>query len=132
MQEIGGVGRGFLAVVASGTQDDLAGVVQFCGDHVGGDGDTGCFVIGPAVLFAAQEDVAGGEAIGGDEKFAVGIVERQADIGFGACGHERGRGGDIPTEAGDAVEVVQRHAEFGFTLVANLHGGTVLAQVSTF
>ena len=80
-EEIGGVGegegafRGFLAVIAGGAHEDVAGVGELGGDHVGGDGEGGGLVVGAAVLFAAQQDVSGGEAVGGSEEFPVRIVK---------------------------------------------------------
>ena len=119
-------------MVAGGAHEDMARVGDLGGDHVGGDGDGGGFVIGAAVLFPAEQDVAGGEAVGGGEEFAVGVVKRQRDPGFGTSGHERGGARDVPAKTGDAIEVVQGHAELGHALVADLDGGSVLAEVSAF
>ena len=124
--------RGFFAVVAGGAHEDVTGVGQLGGNHVGGDGERSGFMIGAAVLFAAQQDIARGEAVGGGEEFAVGIVKRQGNVGLGARGHQGGGAGDIPTETGDTIQVVERDAQLGFALMADFDGSTIFAQIGAF
>ena len=66
---------GFFTVIAGSPHQDMACVRELGCDHVGGDGHRGGFVICAPVLFSAQQDVAGGEAVGRSEEFAVGIVK---------------------------------------------------------
>lgn len=46
--------------------------------------------------------------------------------------HEGGRGGVVPAEGNDPVEVVQGDAQFGFSLASNLNGFPILAEVGSF
>lgn len=137
-EEIGGLiesesalGR-FYAVIASGPHQYVSRVGELCRDHVGGDGYGGWFMIGTAVLFAAQKDVTRSEAIRGSKEFAVGVVKTQRDFGLGAGGHQSSGAGNVPTEAGNAIEVVKGDAELGFAFMAYLDGGTVFTEVSSF
>ena len=89
-------------------------------------------MIGAPVLFAAQQDVARRETVACGEEFAMWRVKRQGHPGLGAGRHQRRGTGNVPAETRDAIEVVQRHAEFAFALMADLHSRAVLAQIRAF
>lgn len=57
-EEYGAAVGVLIAVVAGGAHEDLAAVMKFRGDHIGGNGAGGGFGIGAAVLFTAEEDVS--------------------------------------------------------------------------
>jgi hypothetical protein len=81
---------------------------------------------------AAQENVAGSEALAGGEEFSVGIVKRERDTGLRARTHKGCGYGGVPCQRDDAVEVVQGDAEFCFVLVPDLDGLAVLMEIGTF
>jgi hypothetical protein len=137
-KEICGVGEsisafcGFLTVIASRPHQDMACVGELGGDHVRSNGHRGGFVICTPVLFSAQQDISGGEAVGRSDEFPVGIVKRQRDMRLGTCCHECSGAGNIPTEAGDPIQIMERNTQLGYAFMANLDGGTVFPQISTF
>lgn len=119
-------------MVTDGAKENRARIGEFCRDERGRD-FSGCLrVIGDAVLCAAQEDVARGEATDGGEKLSVWGAKRKGDSGFGAGCHELRTGTDVPTESDDALEVVERDAEQRFAIVPDVHGGTVFGEVGFF
>lgn len=135
-EEIGGAGegvgafRGFRAVVAGGALEDGAGVVELCGDHVLRDGQGGGFVVAAAVLLAAEQDVSGNAAVGAGNEFPMRSEESDGDAMLMAARHQACGNGGVPAEGDDAFQIVQRDAKFCFPFVADLHGGSVFAEVS--
>ena len=137
-EEIRGAGecvgsvRRFCAVVAGGALEDGPGVVQLRGDHVLRDGKGGGFVIGAAVLLAAEEDVSGNAAVGAGDEFPVRGEEGNGNTVLVAAGHEAGRNGGVPAVSDDAFEVVERDAQFALAFMADFDGGSVFAEVGAF
>lgn len=84
------------------------------------------------VLGAAEEDVAGGEAVRGGHKLAVGSMEGEGDISLGATGHERGAGGGVVAKANDAIEIMERNTELGLPLMSDFDCFPILAEIGVF
>ena len=84
--------------------------------------------IGPPVLLASQQDIAGDGTLHPRQESSVFGQEAHADIVFSAKAHEKGAA-HHPAKADDAAQGVHRHLEALFTLHGNQHGFTLLGEV---
>ncbi len=137
-EEIGGAGEGvgafgaFGAVVPRRAQEDGARIVEFGGDHVLRDRQGGGFGISTSILLAAEEDVSGHPAIGAGNEFPMRGEKADGDAMLVTTGHEAGGDRGIPAEGDDTFQIVEGDAEFAFSFVADLDGGSILAEVCAF
>lgn len=128
----GGLDLCFASVIASGAEEDGAAVGDFSGNHFAGDECGLGGLVGDAILLAAQEDVAWGEADRAGEESAMRVAKGDADARFGTGLHEGGRHADVPPEGDDAVEVMQWDSEFALFFEADIDGLAIFGEPGTF
>lgn len=64
----------------------------------------------------------------GSEEFAVRCMKRKGDIRLCTCGHQGGGGDGFPAKANDPLQVMKRHTQLAFPLMAHFDGRTIFSQ----
>ena len=85
-------------------------------------------VIGGAILFGSQQDIALHRTGNAGEKAAVAAQKAQADVSLGAGTHEGGTDAAI-AEGDNGLQIVQRHAPEHIVVIAHDNGFPVERQI---
>lgn len=119
-----------ITVIAGGAEESSATVGDLRGDHGPSDGQAAGFIVGRAVLVAAEQNIARGKAADAGDKTPGAGTEADCDALFCAKAEEGGRSVGA-AKADDAAEGVDGNAKFDFSVDGDTDGTAVLVKPST-